>query len=73
MEHKSEVARIRERIDLECQAMKRMFEEPAIVASHVAIDARYRNLNGLAEELRPLVGDAEATKTLVDIYNDVIK
>ena len=44
MNHKSDVARLREQIDLECQAIRWVFEESAIVASHQAIDARYRNL-----------------------------
>ena len=72
MEHKSEVARLRERIDLECQAIRRVFEEPAIVASHSAIEARYRNLDGFAQELTPLIGKEEATKVLVEIYIEVV-
>ncbi len=72
MEHKSEVTRIREQIDLECQAIRRVFEEPAVVASHASIDARYRNLHGLTQELKPLVGEQEATSVLVEIYNDVV-
>ncbi len=72
MEHKSEVARIREQIDLECQAIRRVFEEPAVVASHASIDARYRNLDGLTQQLKPLVGEQEATSTLVEMYNEVV-
>ena len=72
MEHKSDVARLRERIELECQAIRRVFEEPAIMASHASIEARYRNLDGLAQELKPLVGDEEATDVLVEIYNEVV-
>ncbi len=72
MGHKSEIARIREQIDLECQAIRRVFEEPAIVASHDSIEARYRNLHGLEQELKPLVGEKEATSTLVEIYSKVV-
>jgi len=72
MENKSEVARVRERIELECQAIRRVFEEPAIVASHASIEARYRNLGGLAQELEPLVGKEEATDVLLEIYNEVV-
>ena len=72
MNHKSEVVRLREQIDLECQAIRRVFEEPAIVASHQSIDARYRNLHTLTEQLEPLVGKREATATLMDIYHTVV-
>ena len=57
MQHKSEVACLRERIDLEYQAIRRVFEEPAIVTSHSAIEACYRNLEGFAQELTPLVSN----------------
>ena len=72
MEHKSDVARLRERIELECQAIRRVFEEPAIVAPHASIEARYRNLGALSQELKPLVGDKEATDVLLKIYNEVV-
>jgi len=72
MNHKSAVARLREQIDLECQAIRRVFEEPAIVASHQAIDARYRNLHTLQEQLEPLLGKREATATLMEIYHTVV-
>ena len=72
MNHKSEVVRLREQIDLECQAIRRVFEEPAIVASHQSIDARYRNLHTLTEKLEPLVGKREATAALMDIYHTVV-
>ena len=72
MNHKSDVARLREQIDLECQAIRRVFEEPAMVASHQSIDARYRNLHTLQEKLKPLVGEREATSTLMEIYHNVV-
>ena len=72
MENKSEVARLRERIERECEAIRRVFEEPAIVASHASIEARYRNLQGLSEELKPHVGEQEATHILVEVYKEVV-
>ena len=71
-EYKSEVARIRAQIELECQAIRRVFEEPAIVASHAAIDARYRNLGIHQEALEQHIGEQEARETLVDIYQKVV-
>ncbi len=71
-EYKSDVARIRVLIELECQAIRRVFEEPAIVASHAAIDARYRNLGTHQEALEQHVGEQEARETIVDIYQKVV-
>ena len=71
-EYKSEVARIRAQIELECQAIRRVFEEPAIVASHAAIDARYRNLGIHQEAFEQHIGEQEARETLVDIYQSVV-
>ncbi len=71
-EYKSEVARIRAQIELECQAIRRVFEEPAICASHAAIDARYRNLGTHQEALEQHVGEQEARETVVNIYQKVV-
>lgn len=68
----SEVTRIREQIELECQAFARMFEEPAIVASHRSINARYRRIDQLQEVLVCLVGAQEATKITFDVYEKTI-
>ena len=71
-EYKSEVARIRAQIELECQAIRRVFEEPAIVASHAAIDARYRNLGTHQTALELHIGEREARETIVNIYQEVV-
>ena len=68
----SEVARIREQIELECQAFARMFEEPAIVASHKSINARYRRIDKLQEELVCVVGAQEATRITFDVYEKIV-
>jgi len=71
-EYKSEVARIRAQIELECEAIRRVFEEPAIYASHAAIDARYRNLGTHQDALQQHIGEQEAMQTVVDIYQKVV-
>ena len=71
-EYKSDVARIRALIELECEAIRRVFEEPAIYASHAAIDARYRNLGMHQDALQQHVGEQEATLTIVDIYEKIV-
>ena len=71
-EYKSDVARIRALIELECQAIRRVFEEPAIVASHASINARYNNLGTHQEALEEHIGEQEARETVVDIYQKVV-
>lgn len=68
----SEVARIRGQIELECQAFARMFEEPAIVASHKSIKTRYRHIDRLQEELVHVVGAQEATRITFDVYEKIV-
>ncbi len=68
----SEVARLRAQIALECEAIRRVFEEPALVASHAAIDARYRKLGTHQSELEQQIGEQEATQTLFEIYQHVV-
>lgn len=71
-EYKSEVARIRIQIELECQSIRRVFEEPSIVASHASIEARYRNLGVHQQSLEQHMGEQEALETMVDIYQRVV-
>ena len=71
-EYKSEVARIRAQIELECQAIRRVFEEPAIIASHAAIDARYRNLGTHQSALEQHIGEQEAREIVVNTYQRVV-
>ncbi len=71
-EYKSEVARIRAQIELECEAIRRVFEEPAMCASHAAINVRYKNLGTYQEALEQHIGEQEARETLVDIYQRVV-
>src|SRR5437763_16218335 len=56
----SELARLREQIELECQALQHLMQFSA-VASHRAINRRYRNLDSCRDQLIPLVGEDKAT------------
>ena len=64
----SELARLREQIELECQALQQLIQFSA-VASHRSINRRYRSLDRCHEQLKPLVGEDQATTIVVDIYN----
>ncbi len=71
-ENQSEVAWLRAQITLECEAIRRVLEEPACVASHAAIHTRYRNLGTHQSALESQVGEQEATSVLVEIYQQVV-
>jgi len=68
----SELARLREQIELECQALQHMMQFSA-VASHRSINRRYRSLDRCRDQLKPLVGEDQATNIVVDIYNQWVK
>ncbi len=67
-ENQSEVARIRERIELETQAIAVAMNGPAISASHDAIQARYRNLGKAHDELVSHVGEEKAIEIVFEAY-----
>ncbi len=60
MNNQSEVAALMARIDLEVEAMARMRDGFAVVASHEVISHRYNQLGGLCEQLGQHIGTNEA-------------
>jgi len=68
----SEVARLMQQIEIECQAAKRGLEGLAIVASHDSINARMEKLWDYRQELAQEVGEQEATKIMFEVYARVI-
>jgi hypothetical protein len=68
----SELIKLREQIELECQAIQHLMDF-SVVASHRVIDRRYRNLDQYCDQLKSLVGDDQATGIVVDIYNQLVK
>ncbi len=68
----SEVAKLRERIRLECEAMERMQHGFASVASHASILARYNNLGRYQAELAEHIGQKAATDEMMKTYIEVI-
>jgi hypothetical protein len=71
-ENKSAIARLRAQIELECQVIQnmRLF---SVGASHEAIKQRYQRLAVCHDRLTTIVGDEQATNTIVDIYDKVVK
>ena len=68
MNGKSEVARLRERIEQECQAMRVGLSGYAVVSNHDAINHKYDALGGYQQQLEPLVGVEEAARMTIEIY-----
>ena len=69
---RSEIARIRRRIELECEALRQALDGFAAVASHEAISHRYELLGICHEELECLVGETLAGDMVCEVYNRVL-
>ena len=63
----SEVARLREQIELECQAIQHLMQSSA-VASHSIISRKYQNLDQCHQQLRTLVSEEETLHIVVEAY-----
>lgn len=65
MQNQSEVARLMQQLDAECEAARLAMHGYAEVARHEVITARMERMGALHEELRAIVGEEEAVKVLV--------
>jgi len=68
----SEVARIRQQIELECEAMQRLVSGLAITASHETIQHKYESLGTVHKQLAQIVGEEKATAITMEIYTRLI-
>lgn len=66
-EQKSDVARMRELIELEYQAAYNALYAPAMVAKYDFISRRMRRIDELREELTEVVGHQEAMKVIIEV------
>ena len=66
MQHKSEVAMIRQQIALEYEATARLFTEPAITSRHAFIEARQATLGGYFEELAKYMSKEDAMAVFIE-------
>ena len=69
----SEVARLRQLIAQECEALRRAMEDFAVVASHESIRRRYVTLGEHQQRLGELIGDEQAINVLCETYNRVVQ
>ena len=70
--NKSEIARLRQRLEEECEALHRGLYGLASVASHEIIRHRYRAIGDCADELAKHVGQEQARDILVTTYSEKI-
>jgi hypothetical protein len=70
--HLSEVAQLRQQIEMECQAMLLGFRGYAAVARHEFISNKYKTLGQYMDQLESLLGPEEAERIACETYNAVI-
>lgn len=73
---KSEIAQLREQIELACEAARRGMKDFAITASHEIINARMEKLgeqlHGYQQQLADLVGEQQALQMVAETYLDIV-
>lgn len=69
MHNQSEVARLIQQLDAECEAARLAMHGYAEVSKHEVITARMERMGALHEELKEIVGEEEATEVLVKAMN----
>ena len=70
--NKSEVARLRQQLEEECEALHRGLYGLASVAAHEIIRHRYQALGDCADELAKHVGQEQAVAMMATIYSEKI-
>lgn len=71
--NKSEVARLREQIELELEAMQRGMYDLAVIARHDFILARMDHVGVYQDKLAAQIGDAAALETVCQLYVQVME
>ncbi|MBE3561316.1 MAG: hypothetical protein IMW89_19160 [Ktedonobacteraceae bacterium] len=68
----SEVAKLRELIERQCEAMKLAMSGFARTASHEIIQRRYLSLGETQQRLAQEIGEQEAAKVMVETYIKIL-
>ncbi|GCE16747.1 hypothetical protein [Dictyobacter kobayashii] len=68
----SEIADLRNRIELECQALRSLMEDFRQTAPHHIIQSRFESITPLQKQLSAHIGDEEAARMVVETYIRVI-
>ena len=72
VEYKSEIAQLRQQMELECTAMHLALKGAATVARHDIISHRHRALDSYQEQLEQFVGCQQALQISLEIYDQAI-
>lgn len=68
----SEIARLKQQIALECEAMKQAMDGFRMTASHEIINYQYSSIGIIQEQLATLIGEDEAAQVMVEVYIQAI-
>ena len=68
----SQLASLRQQIELECAAMQQALTGFALTAQHEIIQRKYESLGHYYEQLEQLVGENEAAIITTELYVKVI-
>lgn len=69
----SEVAKLRQKIELEIEAMYLLMNGPAVVSKHTLITHKYQNLGAYYQQLAKLVGEQPAEMILNETYYQIME
>lgn len=69
----SEVARLRQAIEAECESIHLAMHAFRMTASHDVINSRYNGIGNYMEELKLLVGEQEAARIAVETYIQIVE
>lgn len=65
----SEIARLKEKIELEVQAMRAALDGYAVVSSHELIHHKYDQIGAYVEQLQHYMGKHEAAQVMVHAFD----
>ncbi|GHO82388.1 hypothetical protein [Dictyobacter formicarum] len=68
----SEIALLRRKIEMECEAMRQAMSGFKITASHDIINHQYTSIGDIQAQLAAIVGEQEAAQITVEIYIQAI-
>ena len=69
----SEVAHIRQQIEMECEAMNRVFHSFSTKAPHWVVKMQYTTLDNHRQQLTNLIGEEQASEFVCETCNRVVK
>ena len=64
----SEVARLRQQIELECAAMQQALHGFALTSQHEIVQRKYKSVGYYNKQLEQLVGENEEALITIEIY-----